>query len=229
MPSMNYLKMDDETRSRCVDGCQKAMPFIVGILSVSMVITISMLSSAFHQIHALEEWRNSHDFASTLSRMNETLGQLKVKTGPQGPQGPQGPPGKDGAQGPPGPPGPKGDNDNKGDDIHIYEWSHPNGTVGQEFKFRIECSTKCRGLFMQLNSKQGDVDMYGREGTFPTLRGGNCPAQDCSCRSRTRSTDQCEIPRANSDQYFLILHVDKPHVDLSLEIEAFNLKAVYPL
>jgi|ERR1712130_337690 len=120
MPSMNYLKMDDERRSRCVDGWQKAMPYIVGILSVSMVITISMLSYAFHQIHTLEAWRNDHDFASTLSRMNETLGQLEVKAGPQGPQGPQGPPGKDGAQGPPGPPGPKGDNGNKGDDMHIY-------------------------------------------------------------------------------------------------------------
>ena len=126
MPSMNYLKMDDETRSRCVDGWQKAMPYIVGILSVSMVITISMLSSAFHQIHTLEAWRNDHDFASTLSRMNETLEQLEAKAGPQGPEGPQGPqgpqgsPGKDGAQGPPGPPGLKGDKTNNGDSIHIY-------------------------------------------------------------------------------------------------------------
>jgi len=39
----------------------------------------------------------------------------------------------------------------------------------------------------------------------------------------------CEIPRANSDKFFLVLLVDKPHVDLSLEIEAFNLKAVYPV
>ena len=119
MPSMIYLKMDDETRSRCVDGWQKAMPYIVGILSISMVITISMLSSAFHQIHTLEAWRN-HDFASTLSRMNETLGHLEAKTGPQGLQGPQGPPGKDGSQGPPGPPGPKGENGNNGDGINFY-------------------------------------------------------------------------------------------------------------
>ena len=119
---MNYLKMDDETRSRCVDGWQKAMPYIVGILSISMVITISMLSSAFHQIYTLEAWRN-HEFASTLLRMNETLGQLEAKAGPQGPQGPQGPPGspgKDGAQGPPGPPGPKGENDNMGNGINFY-------------------------------------------------------------------------------------------------------------
>ena len=119
MPSMIYLKMDDETRSRCVDGWQKAMPYIVGILSISMVITISMLSSAFHQIHTLEAWRN-HDFASTLSRMNETLGHLEAKAGPQGVQGPQGPPGKDGSQGPPGPPGPKGENGNNGDGINFY-------------------------------------------------------------------------------------------------------------
>ena len=186
---MNYLKMDDEARSRCVDGWQKSMPYIVGILSVSMVITISMLSSAFHQIHTLEAWRK-HDFASTLLRMNKTLGQLEAKAGPQGRQGvqgAQGAPGKDGAQGPPGPPGPKGENDSTCNGINFYgtnpilivelkknpinhsDWSHPNGTAGQEFKFRIECSKKCRGLYMQLNSKLGDVDMYGREGFFPTL------------------------------------------------------------
>ena len=119
MPSINYLKMDDETRSRCLDGWQKAMPYIVGILSVSMVITISMLSSAFHQIHTLEAWRN-RDFASILSQMNETLGHLEAKAGPQGPQGPQGSPGKDGVQGPPGPPGPKGENGNNGDGINFY-------------------------------------------------------------------------------------------------------------
>ena len=81
-----------------------------------------MLSSAFHQIYTLEAWRN-HEFASTLLRMNETLGQLEAKAGPQGPQGPQGPPGspgKDGAQGPPGPPGPKGENDNMGNGINFY-------------------------------------------------------------------------------------------------------------
>ena len=122
MPSLNYLKMDDETRSRCVDGWQKAMPYIVGILSVSMVITISMLSSAFHQIHTLEAWRK-HDFASTLLRMNKTLGQLEAKAGPQGRQGvqgAQGAPGKDGAQGPPGPPGPKGENDSTCNGINFY-------------------------------------------------------------------------------------------------------------
>ena len=119
MPSLNYLKMDDETRSRCVDGWQKAIPYIVGILSVSMVITISMLSSAFHQIHTLEAWRN-HDFASTLLQINATLGQVEAKAGPQGPQGAQGAPGKDGAQGPPGPPGPKGENDSTGNGINFY-------------------------------------------------------------------------------------------------------------
>ena len=116
---MNYLKMDDEARSRCVDGWQKSMPYIVGILSVSMVITISMLSSAFHQIHTLETWRN-HDFASTLLQINATLGQVEAKAGPQGPQGAQGAPGKDGAQGPPGPPGPKGENDSTGNGINFY-------------------------------------------------------------------------------------------------------------
>ena len=135
MPSINYLKMDDETRSRCLDGWQKAMPYIVGILSVSMVITISMLSSAFHQIHTLEAWRN-RDFASILSQMNETLGHLEAKAGPQGPQGPQGSPGKDGVQGPPGPPGPKGENGNNGDGINFYG-TNSILIVGKNSKKRI--------------------------------------------------------------------------------------------
>ena len=62
---------------------------------------------------------------------------------------------------------------------------------------------------------------------FLFLRKGNCPSQVCSCRSRTRNTDECEISRAKSDKFFLVLYVDKDHVDLSLAIEAFNLKAVY--
>lgn len=70
---------------------------------------------------------------------------------------------------------------------------------------------------MQIDSKLGDVDMYGREAGFPT------------CRSRTRNTDECEIARAKSDKYYLVLYVDKDHVDLKLSIEAFNLKTVYPI
>merc|ERR1711974_563843 len=72
-------------------------------------------------------------------------------------------------------------------------------------------------------------DMYGREGSFPTLKQGNCPSQTCSCRSRTRNTDECEISRAKSDKFYLVLYVDKDHVDLKLAIEAYNLKAVYPV
>ena len=120
MPSLNYVKMDDETRSRCIDGWQKAMPFIVGLLSISMVITLSMLSSAFHQIHTLETWRRSQDFTSSLLQMNETLEHMEARIGPQGPQGPQGPPGKDGAQGPPGPQGPKGENGDTGSGVRFY-------------------------------------------------------------------------------------------------------------
>ena len=120
MPSLNYVKMDDETRSRCIDGWQKAMPFIVGLLSISMVITLSMLSSAFHQIHTLETWRRNQDFTSSLLQMNETLEHMEARIGPQGPQGPQGPPGKDGAQGPPGPQGPKGENGDTGSGIRFY-------------------------------------------------------------------------------------------------------------
>ena len=56
-----------------------------------------------------------------------------------------------------------------------------------------------------------------------------CAPQVCSCRSRTRKTDTCEIPRAESDKFYLILYVDKDHVDLKLSIEAFNLKDVYPV
>ena len=119
MPSINYLRMDDEIKSRCVDGWQKAMPYIVGILSVSMVITISMLSSAFHQIHTLEAWKNQ-DIAAALLKMNQTFGHLEAEVGPQGPQGPQGLPGKEGAQGPPGPPGPRGGNGSNGDGNHYH-------------------------------------------------------------------------------------------------------------
>ena len=64
---------------------------------------------------------------------------------------------------------------------------------------------------------------------FFSTRQGNCPSQVCTCRSRTRNTDECEIARAKSDKYYLVLYVDKDHVDLKLSIEAFNLKAVYPI
>ena len=48
-------------------------------------------------------------------------------------------------------------------------WTHPNGQKGQQFKFQIDCSANCRGLFILLNSAAGDVDLYGKEGTFPTI------------------------------------------------------------
>ena len=41
--------------------------------------------------------------------------------------------------------------------------------------------------------------------------------------------DECEIARAKSDKFYLVLYVDKDHADLKLEIEALNLKAVYPV
>ena len=49
------------------------------------------------------------------------------------------------------------------------EWIHPNGNKGDQFKFQIDCSSNCRGLYMEINSHDGDVDMYGKEGAFPTI------------------------------------------------------------
>merc|ERR1712168_781414 len=100
--------------------------------------------------------------------------------GPPGPQGPQGPPGVDGipgkagvpgvagtagSPGPPGPQGPIGPPGLKGEQgfngtggiPDIFECSHPNGNKGEQFKFQIDCSGNCRGLFMELNSGEGDV------------------------------------------------------------------------
>merc|ERR1712098_105620 len=102
-----------------------------------------------------------------MGQMNETLEHMEARIGPQGPQGPQ---------------GPKGENGDTGSGIRFYEWSHPSGTVGQEFKFRIECSNKCRGLFMQIDSKLGDVDMYGREAGQLPLPGVHLQVPDSQHR-----------------------------------------------
>ena len=55
------------------------------------------------------------------------------------------------------------------DSILMPEWTHPNGNKGDQLKFLIECWGNCRGLYMEINSHDGDVDMYGREGAFPTI------------------------------------------------------------
>jgi len=93
----------------------------------------------------------------------------------------------------------------------------------------VKCKDKCRGLFMQLDHAVGDVDMYGKEGGFPQILNNNCPSRECPCRSRTRGTDNCEIPRAESNSFFLVLVVDKPHLNLTLQVEAFNLDSVTPV
>ena len=62
--------------------------------------------------------------------------------------------------------------------------------------------------------------------SYLLFRSGNCPSRTCSCRSRTRNTDFCDLPRINSETFYLILLVDKPHVDLVLTVEALNLKNV---
>ena len=51
---------------------------------------------------------------------------------------------------------------------------------------------------------------------FLFLRQGNCPSQVCPCRSRTRTTDWCEIDRTTSDIFYLVLYVNKAYVDLKL-------------
>ena len=57
----------------------------------------------------------------------------------------------------------------KDNSILNAEWIHPNGNKGDQFKFQIDCSSNCRGLYMEINSHDGDVDMYGKEGAFPTI------------------------------------------------------------
>ena len=82
---------------------------------------------------------------------------------------------------------------------------------------------------VRLSDLKVNLDLQNIHLIFFSARQGNCPSQVCTCRSRTRSTDECEIARAKSDKYYLVLYVDKDHVDLKLSIEAFNLKAVYPI
>ena len=55
------------------------------------------------------------------------------------------------------------------DSILIPEWTHPNGNKGDQLKFLIECWGNYRGLYMEINSHDGDVDMYGREEAFPAI------------------------------------------------------------
>merc|ERR1719507_170033 len=348
MPGVNNLNLEIPKRQQLLsaDFWHRAVPYIVAALSVAFLLIITILGSAFHQLHVLEGWR-SQELASTLLNINRTMetmqktagppghkgargargekgslgssglrgikglrgskgstgdsipgpagpvgpkgetglsgvpglpgprgetgrqgnpgpagtGGLPGTTGPtgtQGPPGPQGPPGADGIpgkagvpgvagpagedgsngtsgppgqpgpQGPIGPPGLKGEQgaNGTGGIPDIFEWTHPNGNKGDQFKFRIDCSGNCRGLYMEVNSGEGDVDMYGKEGSFPTITSGNCPSRTCPCRSRTRSTDSCEFARINSETFFLVLLVDKPHVNLVLSVEALNLKNV---
>ena len=49
------------------------------------------------------------------------------------------------------------------------DWFHAQGNSGEQFRFLIKCLNKCRGLFMQLEHDQGDVDLYGKKGGFPDI------------------------------------------------------------
>jgi len=246
MPSTNYLRMSDEARSRVSHYWAQALPYLVAVLSIAVLIILPMLTSAFHQITTLQTMTNELQHQQTLNidsllAINTTAAKLEAKPGPQGPrgakgeagppgqpgvQGPQGPPGNQGPVGPAGPPGPKGASGNKGSAFGIYDWFHAQGNSGEQFRFLIKCLNKCRGLFMQLDHAQGDVDLYGKKGGFPDIMNNNCHSSECICKSRTTHADSCEIARLDSDSFYLVLVVDKPHTNLTLSIEAFNLKDV---
>ena len=50
------------------------------------------------------------------------------------------------------------------------EWTHPAGTKGDRFDFRIDCHRKCRNIDILVTHDSGDVDLYGEEAEVPVIR-----------------------------------------------------------
>ena len=123
MPGVNNLNLEMPKRPQFFNAnfWQRALPYIVGGLSVAVLLIIPILASAFHQLHALQGWR-SQELASTLLKMNKDMENIQKTAGPPGPKGQRGARGEKGNLGSSGVPGLQGSKGSKG--------SSPPGPVG---------------------------------------------------------------------------------------------------
>jgi len=208
------------------------LPVLLIILSLSVVLSLILAGAALHRTSKLDiavERLHTHmeaakKIASTVTGQPGPQGS-PGPPGPPGPQGDQGPPGPQGAQGPQGvagPPGPSGLQTN------LFEWSHPGGKQGDIFKFKLECSSNCKKVFIETTAQLGDLDLYGKEGGWPNLTPlGTRGCMGCSCTSRKASSDEiCEKKSTSSPLYLIVLHLHSDVTNMTMSVSALNQKNV---